>query len=190
MVFNRFIPGITAGGAHIYVPFVVPNDVAGTPEEESYVLADPVMMGAKDLPEDQKDRYFYRAVARWVTDHPFQYVGVMAGSLIKMWRLYPYPRDYGGSYRIIKWVSLLSDGWIIPLFLVGMFLAGRRFIEADLLIVTLMATTFTYMIFWAVIRYRLPLMPYTFLYCAYALERIAVRFRPGVLPFPIAKGSS
>jgi 4-amino-4-deoxy-L-arabinose transferase-like glycosyltransferase len=189
LVFDRFIPGITAGGAHIYVSLIVPNDVAGTPEEEAFVLADPVLMAAKDLPEDQKDRYFYKSAARWVMEHPLGYLGVMTGSFIKLWRLYPYERDYGTSYRKIKIVSLLSDGWLIPLFFLGVFLARRRFIEADIFLITVFATTFTYMVFWAVIRYRLPLMPYVFLYSAYALERIIGRFRPDLLPYKPSESS-
>jgi 4-amino-4-deoxy-L-arabinose transferase-like glycosyltransferase len=183
LVFDKFIAGITAGGAHIYVSLVVPNDVAGTPAEEAFVLADPVLMAAKDLPEDQKDRYFYSSAVRWVLAHPFRYLGVMAGSFIKLWRLYPYERNYGTSYRKIKAVSLLSDGWLIPLFFIGVLLAGRRFPEADIFLIAVFATTFAYMVFWAVVRYRLPLMPYVFIYSAYALERFLGRFRPGWLPF-------
>lgn len=183
VVFQRFIPGVTFGGAHLYVSLIVPNEAAGTPEEARYIEADPVMRGAEDLPEDVKDRYFYRAAVRKVARHPMRFVGVMLGSLVKLWRLYPYQRDYGVNYRVVKAVALFSDGWLIPLGLVGLILAGRRFPETDLFNLILFSSTLAYMVFWAIIRYRLPLMPYVLLYAAYALERAAQRWRPQLLPF-------
>ncbi len=190
LVFGRFIPGVAGGGAHLYVGLIVPNEAAGTPEEEKYISADPDMRASHELSTVENDSHFYRAAGRWIRDNPRLFVWKMILSAMKMWRLYPYERDYGRNYRLIKWVGLLSDGWIIPLGLVGILLARRRYVEADLIGATVLATTFIYMIFWAVVRYRLPLMPYIFLYAAYALERAAVRVCPGRLPFPAAKESS
>ncbi len=105
-----------------------------------------------------------------------RYLGVAFRSLIKLWRLYPYPRAYAYRYQLIKWVALLSDGWIIPLGFLGMLLAGRRFPEADIFLGVLFSVSFTYMLFWSIVRYRLPMMPFSILFCAYALTRIAGRF--------------
>lgn len=187
LVFHRFIAGATAGGAHVYVSLVVPNDAAGTALEKEYIDQDPVMRASSALPEDERDEYFYRAAARWVANHPLRFAGIMLASGIKLWRLYPYSRDYGVSARVVQGVSLLSDGWIIPLGLAGLLLAGRRFPEADLFNLVLFAITLTYMIFWAVIRYRLPMMPYVLIYAGYALERLAQRFAPGRLPFAVSR---
>lgn len=186
LVFGRFIPGITAGGAHLYVSLIVPNEAAGTPREHDFIVADPVMRAGAALPEDERDRFFYRASARWILAHPLGFARIMAASFLKLWRLYPYPRDYGMRYRVIKAVSLLSDGWLIPLGLLGLLLAGRRFPETELFNLVLFAITSTYMIFWAIIRYRLPMMPYVLIYAAYALERGAARWLPGRLPYPVS----
>jgi len=189
MIFGRFVPGVTAGGAHLYVSLIVPNDVAGTRGEADIIANDPVMTAANHLAEEERDRYFYSASARYIAERPLRYVGVMFGSLIKLWRFYPYERDYGMNYRVIKWVGILSDGWVIPLGLVGLLLAGRRFPETDVFNLLLFATTFTYMVFWAIIRYRLPMMPFVLIYAAYALERIVEKARPGILPFPISEST-
>ena len=172
LVFDRFIPGITGGGNHIYIGIVVPNEIAGTPEEQAIVSTDPVVVEAGKQPEDQKDATFYRGALAWILAHPAQFAGKMWASLLKLWRLYPYPRDYGMNYRLIKWVSLLSDGWIIPLGLLGLVLAGRRIPETDLFNLVLASVTLVYMVFWAVVRYRIPLMPFVFLYAGYALQRL------------------
>ncbi|MFH2202528.1 MAG: glycosyltransferase family 39 protein [Elusimicrobiota bacterium] len=197
LVFGQFIPGITGGGGHLYVGLIVPDKDAGTSAEEKYILNAEGMKSAARLGREGKlnvaehnenlDRHFYRESAHWIMKNPGRFTLRLILSALKLWRLYPYERDYGRNYRLLKWVSLLSDGWLIPLALAGMLLAGRKFPPADLFLVTLLAATFVYMIFWAVIRYRLPLMPYIFLYAAYALERAVLRVRPGALPFPASK---
>ncbi|MFI5360584.1 MAG: ArnT family glycosyltransferase [Elusimicrobiota bacterium] len=172
LVFGRFIPGISGGGAHMYFGIIVPNDAAGTPAEGKILEADPVNLEAVKAPELERDGIFYRGAARFVREHPRQYVRAILGSLYKLWRLVPYARNYDFNYRLIKWVGLLSDGWIIPLGFLGMFLAGRRFPEADVFLTVLFSISLTYTFFWAIIRYRLPMMPFVIIYCSYALSRL------------------
>ncbi|HEX4049242.1 MAG TPA: glycosyltransferase family 39 protein [Elusimicrobiota bacterium] len=174
-VFHRFILGINGGGAHMYVGIIVPNDAAGTPAEAAFLDSDPVSREAAKLPEAEADRVFYRGALLFIREHPARYAGVALRSLAKLWRLYPYARAYAYHYELIKWVGLLSDGWIIPLGFLGMLLAGRRFPEAEVFLAVLFSVTFTYMLFWSIIRYRLPMMPFTILFCAYALTRFSER---------------
>jgi len=174
-LFHRFILGINGGGAHMYIGIIVPNDVAGTDAEPAYVTSDPVVQEASKLPETERDRVFYRGAIRFIKEQPVRYAGVVLRSLAKLWRLYPYARAYAFHYQLIKWVGLLSDGWIIPLGFVGMLLAGRRFPETDLFLATVFSVTFTYMLFWSIIRYRLPMMPFMILFCAHSLNVFASR---------------
>ena len=176
-VFHRFILGINGGGAHLYVGIVIPNELAGTTGEVKIYATNPVMQAASLLPETERDKLFYQAALRFVREHPARFFGIMAASLAKLWRLYPYARSYVYNYRLIKWVALLSDGWIIPFGFLGMILAGRRLPETDLFYAVIFSVSFTYMIFWSIVRYRLPMMPFVILFCAYALTRIADRLR-------------
>ena len=176
-VFHRFILGIDEGAAHMYVGIIVPNELAGTPAQTSLVDNDPVVREAEKLPEAERDRVYYRASLRFIREQPRRYAEVALRSLAKLWRLYPYARAYAHHYELIKWASLLSDGWIIPLGFLGMLLAGRRFPEADLFLSVIFSVSFTYMLFWSIIRYRLPMMPFTILFCAYALTNIRARLR-------------
>ena len=176
-VFHRFILGITMGGAHMYNGIIVPNDMAGTPAEPKILASDPVFQEAWKLPEAERDGVFYRGASRFIREQPVRYAGVILRSLVKLWRLYPYARAYPYHYELIKWVGLLSDGWIIPMGFIGMLLAGRRFPEADIFLSVIFSVSFTYMLFWSIIRYRLPMMPFAILFCAYALTRIDERFK-------------
>lgn len=176
-VFHRFILGIDQGGAHLYIGIIVPNDAAGTPKEQDYLANDPVAQAALKVPEAERDRIFYAGALHYILAHPLGYAAVCLRSLAKLWRLYPYPRAYAYHYRLIKWVGLLSDGWIIPLGFLGMLLAGFRFPEADVFLNVVFSVTFTYMLFWSIVRYRLPMMAFVIPYCAYALTRLEERWR-------------
>ncbi len=176
LVFHHFILGINGGGAHMYTGIIVPNDVAGTPGENKFIVNDPVVQEASKLSETERDKVFYRGALQFIRKQPLRYAGVAFRSLAKLWRLYPYARAYPYHYELIKWVGLLSDGWIIPLGFLGIFLAGRRFPKADIFLSVIFSVSFTYMLFWSIIRYRLPIMPYAIIFCAYALIRIGERF--------------
>jgi 4-amino-4-deoxy-L-arabinose transferase-like glycosyltransferase len=171
-IFHRFILGINGGGAHMYIGIIVPNEAAGTSAEGKYVENDPVVQEASKLPEAERDKVFYRGAFRFIREQPLRYAGVTLRSLAKLWRLYPYARAYAFHYELIKWVGLLSDGWIIPAAFLGMLLAGRRFPEAEVFLSVLFAVSFTYMLFWSIIRYRLPMMPFVILFSAYALTHL------------------
>lgn len=170
VVFHRFIPGITHGGDHLYLGFIIPNEVAGTPEAERIVREDPVVQRIDQLPEDERGPAYYQAAREWIAAHPGEFVKRVVQSFLKLWRLYPYPRDYGMNYRLIKWVSILSDGWMIPLGLVGLVLALRRQPEAAIPFAVIATASAVYSVFWAIVRYRLPLMPLVLLFAAYALS--------------------
>lgn len=170
VVFHRFIPGITHGGDHLYLGFLIPNDVAGTPEAERIVREDPVVRRIDQLPEDERGPAYYRATREWIAAHPGGFVQRVVQSFLKLWRLYPYARDYGMNYRLIFWTAILSDGWMIPLGVLGLVLALRRESAAWLPAAALAAASAVYSVFWSIIRYRLPLMPLLLLFTAYALE--------------------
>jgi 4-amino-4-deoxy-L-arabinose transferase-like glycosyltransferase len=172
---KAWAPGTTAGFEHLYVSFVVPNDAAGTPEEAKFVTSDPVIAAAQALPEVEKDHYYARAAKSWIMEHPGAFAANTARSFAKLWRLYPYQRNYPHGYWLIFWASLLSDGWIIPLALGGILLAGRKRPETDFLLVMIASVSAVFAVFWSIISYRLPVMPFVIMFAARAL---AHRRRP------------
>ncbi|MBI3299992.1 MAG: glycosyltransferase family 39 protein [Elusimicrobia bacterium] len=172
LVFGRFVPGMQEGGQHIYVQFVVPNELQGLPEGTVYLANDPISQQASALPPLERDRFYYRAAVDWIIAHPLGFAKVMWDSFVKFWRLYPYPRNYPGGYAKVKWVSLLSDGWLVPLGFLGLFFVGWRRPDTALVNVMMGSVMFVYMVSWATIRYRLPLMPVMVVYAAYAIARL------------------
>ena len=97
------------------------------------------------------------SVERIKADPP-AYARHIRAQVAKLWRLYPYPRNYQHSYGTIKAVSLLSDGWLIPLGFLGMFLYWKRSDRVPLFAVLVFGGTGVYGLISAVLRYRMPFM--------------------------------
>lgn len=103
-------------------------------------------------------------------------------SFVKLRRPVPYRRDYGLNFGMIRWASILSDGWIIPLGAVGLVLAWGAVPETAVAVIVLSMVSLVYAVFWAAVRYRLPLMSFLFVYASFVLvelwrKKIAKSFR-------------
>ena len=163
-VFGRFIPGSTLAGFNFYTALIVPEDLRGTPREIEIEQADPKWSAAQAMlpyylmDDGRQQEAFMRAAKEHIKDHPGQYLAHVARQAAKLWRFYPYPRQYPHSYRLIKAASLLSDGWLIPLGLLGLFLFWRRSADARLYAAVLLLGTGVYALVSAIVRYRLPMM--------------------------------
>ena len=68
-------------------------------------------------------------------------------------------------------MSLLSDGWIIPLGFLGLLLSRLRRVEAVVAAAFIASLSFTYALVLTMLRYRLALMPWLIVFAAYALVR-------------------
>jgi hypothetical protein len=162
-VFHRFIPGSTLGGYNLYTTLIVPEDVRGTQAEVDLERADahwPRIMAMGDLYSDdgRQQEAFLAEAKKIIKDKPGVFVGHGVKQALKLWRFYPYERAYQHSYKLIKALSLLSDGWLIPLGLWGLWLCRGRGPEPELGAALLLTGTFAYALVAAIMRYRLPLM--------------------------------
>lgn len=162
-VFGRFIPGSTLGGFNFYTYLIVPDDARGLPRENEIKYADPTWlridaMGSL-MDDDGSQQAAYMAAAKdWIKAHPGAYAERIVRQVVKLWRPYPYNRDYQHSYGLIVLVSLLSDGWLIPL---GFWALWRRRRDGPLTryhALFVLSATAVYALLSAIVRYRLPLM--------------------------------
>lgn len=163
-VFHRLIPGSTLGGYNLYTTLIVPEDARGTPLETKLEQGNPlwmklIAMSPLMTDDGSQQEAFLSAAKDYLKDHRGAYLVHMARQAAKMWRFYPYKRKYQHSYRLIKALSLLSDGWLIPLGLWGLWLIRRRGPEAALSAALIALGTLAYALVASIMRYRLPLMP-------------------------------
>ncbi|MCX5788984.1 MAG: glycosyltransferase family 39 protein [Elusimicrobia bacterium] len=175
-VFHQPIIGSTAGaGSTFYTYLVVPQEIGGTPKQAEIMGADPIYLKGQELESVAQERYFWREGVKRVRAAPGAFLRLVAWRFfIDEWRILPRDRDYGGpSYRLLRRVSLLSDGWIVPLGLIGLALALARLREALYPAAFVVAFILPYAMVFSMIRYRFALMPWLILFAAFTLDRAA-----------------
>ncbi|OGR67260.1 MAG: hypothetical protein A2081_01305 [Elusimicrobia bacterium GWC2_61_19] len=162
---------------NLYIPLVLPKDVIGTPRENEAIARDPVCREGLALPEAERDVFFKAKVAEELRLRPLNFAGRTGWRLLKLWRPYPHQgRDYAaGAWLFLVIVSLLSDGWLIPLGLWSAFSLRGRSAELYPAYIYLASFTVIYSLSWSQIRYRLPLMPVLIILAAGPLARAADR---------------
>lgn len=157
--FGAFVPGSTHGGPEFYQALVVPPADLGTPRQTEILSADPDWLAAEPLGELAQSQVLTKAAFRWIGTHPGLYLSRAVAGFAKFWRPWPYKRAYPHSYALLLAASLLSDAWIVPLGLFGLWMCRRRWRQAPAVWTGALGLTAVYGAVHAVIRYRLPLVP-------------------------------
>jgi hypothetical protein len=173
-VLHRWVLGSTsASGNHFYLFMVVPQELGGTLEEYRMIEKDATWQKGYSLPSADRENFFWKAGLEKIRQNPSAYIRLVAWRFfIDQWRFAPRPRDYGHSYRFIWWISILSDGWILPLGFLGLGLSRLRPLVARLGLAFILSTALTYSLVLTMIRYRLVLMPWMILYAVYGCAQI------------------
>ncbi len=177
--FQRFVFGNTCGaGGNFYEYLVVPQELGGLAEHQEIIKNDSVFQNSGGLDPIEREKYFWKAGLNWVGEHPLGYLRIWAWRFfVDFWRLWPRPRSYGSghSYGQVRLVGMLSDGWIIPLGLLGAVLGLRRKKESIVPLLFVASVAFTFSLIFTMLRYRIPVMTWIILFAALAAERAAVR---------------
>ncbi|MBI4385876.1 MAG: glycosyltransferase family 39 protein [Elusimicrobia bacterium] len=175
-LFDAWILGSTAStGSTFYEYLVVPQEIGGTKEQGEYDarLRDPVIaQGGRIQNVVDRERFFFGKAVERVRSDPWRYVWLVGWRIADYWRLVPRPRAYEHSYGLLKWVSLLTDGWIIPLAFLGMALAGARGGPALWIYAFVFSLNFSYALVLTTIRYRLPVMAWMILFATAGAGRL------------------
>lgn len=168
---GRLVLGSTHGGEEFYQALIVPPNDLGTIRQTEILAADPEFNAYASAGEGERNAALTRAGLRWIAAHPALYASRAAVGLAKFWKLWPYPRSYDHAYAVLVAASLLSDGWLVPLGLLGLFIFRKRFSDAPAAWIAVLSTWLLYGLVHAVIRYRLPLMPTLAVFAAAAALR-------------------
>ncbi|HNW43902.1 MAG TPA: glycosyltransferase family 39 protein [Elusimicrobiales bacterium] len=145
----------------LYTPLVSAKEVHGTPGEEAYWQKNPVYVEGMALPEAERDAYFMARVKEEIQTRPLNFADRTLWRFLKLWRLYPnrVPEYSAGNWLLLSAISLMSDGWLIPLGFWAAFALRGRWRELYPVYIYLASFTMIYSLSWSQIRYRLPLMP-------------------------------
>lgn len=116
---------------------------------------------------------YAREVARYIKDHPLEYLKLEYKKLKMFWRGYengnliPYYffREHYSNLLKFPWLNFVVIG---PLGIVGMFLAIKHWRKLFLLYGFVCVQILTTLLFFALARYRLPVVPVLSMFATYA----------------------
>jgi hypothetical protein len=156
----------------------VPAEVGGLQGEVDILKADPTYHeGEKIKDPAEHEKFFAQAGMRRLTENPLRWARLVAWRFFwEAWRPVPRPRAYEHSYRVLWWVSALTDGWIIPLGLLGLLFWRYRPAEGLLVPAFIASFDLVYSLIFFILRYRVPMMPWLILLAALSIVRLGQFF--------------
>ncbi len=167
-VHGRFVPATTEGG---YTLWVTNNPLADGGGHCFLPDADGAFDG---LSEVEVDRLFWRKGMAHIRAHPGHFARLAAAKLARFWRLWPHA-DYVG-----RGTAVVAGASFTPILLLAIWgtLRSRGHWRGVLLLLLLCGYyTALHMVFMAITRYRVPLVPYLIVLAAWGLVDVARRVR-------------
>jgi 4-amino-4-deoxy-L-arabinose transferase-like glycosyltransferase len=163
LAFRKPIVTNLHGGMNLYYGVMIPSDDLGTEREVLFRKTDPLEKQAEELfaagRESEANELYKAASRREIRRAPLHYLRTCFDRFVKFWRFVPYRRAYGVDYSKLFWASLLSDGLFIPLGLAGFLVFRRRWRELLPLSAIVLLWPSAYYLVYAIIRFRMPVMP-------------------------------
>ncbi len=165
VVFGRFIPGTTMGGAVFWEgnnPYSDGGPCRYFPE------------GLWQVEETRRDGIFYKLTIDCIKQDPERFIHLMVWKFFRFWNVVPNASEYSGFlYRLI---SVLSFGMLLPFFVMGLFTPPLNQKKLFLMSIIVFFTIF-HMVFLASIRYRFAIEPLIILFSCQGLFWLYERIR-------------
>lgn len=136
----------------------MPDDVAARvlPPDAAYM---------DSLPPPARDKYCRETALAWIKANPEKFSELLGRRLVHFWRLYPLM-----AYKWQKYAAMATSGVYIPLCFIGIILSIREFKKTSLLISMFATYSLVHMIFFSMLRYRVPLDPYVIIFAGYSIS--------------------
>jgi len=177
---RAFVPATTDAGHGFYV---ANNEHSLSDPRGFWIPEDWSTVIPPGTGEVAASRLLMRGAARYLFENPGMAARLMARRLATLWRFYPNPEFVGRRKAFVYGLSYVP---VFPFMLLGIWLVHRRgrgrlvnVLLVDLLVIY---TTATSVVFLAMMRYRVPLMPFLLVFAAYgaatACSRLAAPLRP------------
>ncbi len=133
-----------------------------------------------ELPPSEQVNLAISEAVKYMKDNPGRFLRNTGIKFIRFWRFYPRPTPLlnmltGVSGMKTKLISILSDGTIISLGIVGLLVSLRDWRKYLLIYIWIVSQTSVFLIAYPLIRYRLPLMPFVIVFAGLAVVEIIKR---------------
>ncbi|HAT71871.1 MAG TPA: hypothetical protein DCS63_03550 [Elusimicrobia bacterium] len=145
------------------------------PTDELNALAIPKDWGyVASLPLPERDKYCKEKALAWLKANPEKFRLLVYKRFLHFWRLYPMM-----AWRWQKHLAMATSGIYIPLCVIGLALAWRKFRGTSLIIALFAAYTAVHLFFVVTLRYRVPMDTFVIMMAALALDEALSRLKPG-----------
>jgi len=155
-------------------------DVQRLPDEYADCCNTAELNEVLKLPQFEGDKVFMRKALSFIRDNRSAYITLLRKRFFHYWRLFPRI-----ATKRNKLIAKLTSGWILPFGWLGIILAWKKYWRKTGLLVLLLASfTCVHIVFWAMIRYRVPIDPFVIIFCSYTLIWIYDRTKASVTAVP------
>ncbi len=141
----------------------------------------------KKLKPSEVSRFWYGMGIKFAQDHPSDFLRLM----IKKSALFLNGNELSNNQDIYflaakdgilkgliwKWVIFFPFGIVLPLALLGMALSYRQFKDTLVLLLFVFVYALSIILFFVTTRYRVPVLPFLVIFCAYAVDWFSVKLR-------------
>ena len=173
--FNRVIISSTNGGQNLLEannPYLRFSELGNWPVYSDLVKMNPEYIAPPKMNESDIDLFLRAKAVKFMVTNPGRSLILSAAKFIKYWTPWPV---YPWSFKIIL-LAFLTQGLTVIAGVAGAWLLRKNWREHILPLSLILYFTLMHMVFFAMIRYRLVIMPYIYIFAAYALWSIKDTF--------------
>ena len=140
-------------------------DVSRLPDQYAVWCDTTELEAIMKLPRFEGEKVFMKQTVDFIRNNPSDYAVLLRKRMFNYWRLYPRV-----ATRRNKIAAALTSGWIIPLGWLGVLLSWKgRWRKTSLFALLFFCFTFVHMVFWAMVRFRVPIDPYVIMFCSFTV---------------------
>jgi len=167
-VHGHFVPATTEGGYTLWISNNPEADGSG------HCPIPQRLPEFNGLSEYGVDRLFARKGLTWIREHPWDFVRLAGVKLVRLWRLWPHAEFVGKAAAVVGGVSFVP---VLLLAVWGAVVARGTWRPLLLFYLLFLYYCGLHVVFVALTRYRVPMVPYLIILAAVGLLDVAGRLR-------------
>lgn len=173
--FNRVIISSTNGGQNLLEannPYLKFSELGNWPVYSDLVIMNPEYSAPPKLNEAEWDRFLRGKAVDFIVHNPGRVLILSAAKFIKYWTPWPvYPWPFP-----VLLMAFLTQGLAVIAGVAGIWLLRKDWRQNILPLGLILYFTLMHLVFFAMIRYRMVIMPYLYIFAAYVLLLLKDKF--------------
>jgi len=176
-IFDQFVPFTTSSGMNLYLGNN-PYNLTGGCDWSKDVDMDEIssLFDIKDEKDELRSNQIFKDRAvEFIKDNPGRFLELAILKFKRFYNIVPNADGYNKGYY--KWLTLLSYGSILILFIISTVFHIKEYKKLSAIYILFLYITLIHMIVIASLRYRLPLEPFMILMASPLIAKVSLRLR-------------